>query len=427
MVDEADQFIDANGKLLRNAGPEYGRFLDEQRTRHGLDSTPFVYFTDNEGNSVYGRPNNPPQELGAHFRQNAGLRNPEQQMKSIVIRQDEPYRMMIRTLSVGSELVGHVYYMLEEEKLTGNRSAIKLMLVMLGSATLLGWAVIYLLARRLVKPVQEVAQAAKQIVAGNYEVTWTTPVEGKEVQELQHSFQEMAARLSHLENLRNQLLAGVTHELKTPVTSISALVQAVNDGVVTGENAKQFLEICLKECGRLQKMIEDLLDFNSFAASSFQVVKERTNLNTLLLDIAAQSELSPSLSDCLPIRTQLPVVELFALTDPSRLQQVVSNLLNNSKAAMVATGTDGSINVSLYEKDGLVHIEVRDQGSGIPVDEQPFIFERFFRGAVKQKNVRGMGLGLPLSLMIMRSLGGDLKLLDSSPDGSVFLATLPRE
>jgi signal transduction histidine kinase len=245
------------------------------------------------------------------------------------------------------------------------------------------------------------------------------------VQELLHSFQEMASRLSQLESLRNQLLAGVTHELKTPVTSISALVQALNDGVVTGENAKNFMEICLKECVRLQKMIEDLLDFNSFAASAFHVVKEHTNTNELIEEIAKLGRLASAQSEnSVNIEIHAPITPVYVTTDASRLQQVLMNLVNNSKAAI--TGSGGRIELSLYEDHQYLSIEVKDNGSGIPADEQPYIFERFFRGADKQRNVRGMGLGLPLSLMIVRSLGGDLRLKESSPAGSTFIVTLPR-
>src|SRR5690625_4132328 len=113
------------------------------------------------------------------------------------------------------------------------------------------------------------AQAAEQIKEGNYQITLKEEdVQELEVYELIHAFKEMSQRLEQLETLRTELLAGVTHELKTPVTSISGLIQAVNDDVVEGEEAKEFIEISLKETTKMKKMVEDLLAFNSFAANA---------------------------------------------------------------------------------------------------------------------------------------------------------------
>ena len=158
----------------------------------------------------------------------------------------------------------------------------------MGSLAFLGLAVIYLLTRKLSKPIKEVAEAAKQIVEGNYDIHLEKGIKEKEVYELTRSFKEMSERLQQLELMRAELLAGVTHELKTPIASIDGLIQAVKDEVVTGEEAKEFLEISLKETNRLQKMVEDLLDFNYFAVGAIKVNKEMQNINQLIQEITHQ-------------------------------------------------------------------------------------------------------------------------------------------
>ncbi|OYD06765.1 histidine kinase dimerization/phospho-acceptor domain-containing protein [Paludifilum halophilum] len=124
----------------------------------------------------------------------------------------------------------------------------------------------YFLTKTLSRPVVQVAKAAKQIEEGNYEISLPPEKPQREVNDLVQSFQTMADRLEHLEKLRTELLAGVTHELKTSVTSISGLLRAVKDGVVSNKEADSFVETALEETERLQTMVTDLLELNSFSA-----------------------------------------------------------------------------------------------------------------------------------------------------------------
>jgi signal transduction histidine kinase len=215
----------------------------------------------------------------------------------------------------------------------------------------------------------------------------------------------------HLEKLRAELLAGVTHDLKTPVTSISGLVQAVRDGVVNGEEKQEFLDITLKEVNRLQKMIEDLLDFNSLSAGAFSIRPENCDMNKLVQDIVRQWALTQK--GDFQYSLEVPNETIYRSTDPYRLQQVLINLLNN---AYQAIETNGHIIVTLKGQ----YIDVKDTGTGIPVEEQPYIFERFYRGEQKKLKVRGLGLGLPFSKLLAKALNANLILKDSSNTGSTF-------
>jgi signal transduction histidine kinase len=199
--------------------------------------------------------------------------------------------------------------------------------------------------------------------------------------------------------------------LKTPVTSISGLVQAVKDGIVSGDEQKEFLEITMKEVHRLQRMIEDLLDYNSLSAGAFSIRTEKTNMNELLKEIVHHWKIT--LNEEFDCKVILPNERIYKETDPLRLQQILINLLNNAYQAL---GKNDSIIVSLSKNA----IDVQDTGSGIPEKEQPYIFERFFRGEKKKLKVRGLGLGLPFSRMLAKALGADLILKSSSPRGTTF-------
>lgn len=130
----------------------------------------------------------------------------------------------------------------------------------------LGWVTIHLLTRKLVSPIRDVAEAAHEIRQGNYDVTLSTDVKEQEIYELTTSFKEMSERLKTLEHSRSYMLAGLTHELKTPVTSIKGLLHALQQGVVEKEEAGEFMEAALKETNRLEHMVADLLDYNAIAA-----------------------------------------------------------------------------------------------------------------------------------------------------------------
>ena len=238
-------------------------------------------------------------------------------------------------IKAGDEVLGYVVMISLEKDLAKVQQEYRLLGIMLVSLALLGWLVIYYLSRKLAAPISKVAQAARQVSDGNYEIELTHEAKEKEIYELVDSFKQMASKLQHLEQLRSELLAGVTHDLKTPVTSISGLIQAVRDEVVPEEEAKEFLDISLKEVDRLQRMIADLLDFNSFSAGAIPIRKEWVDLTELLKEITEQWRRA-QVDKNFTLNLTLPEESLHAYVDPLRIEQVLINLLNNGKQAIAS-------------------------------------------------------------------------------------------
>ncbi|QCR34382.1 two-component sensor histidine kinase [Lysinibacillus sp. SGAir0095] len=386
-------------------------FFYEREIKTELEINPSTYIVNTSGNIVSSnRPIGPiEQQL------NSSILKSDDTIQSLDIYDNEFY-VVKSPIEINDSVIGWVAMVESKEKLAHVDQEYNQLAILIISLALLGWAAIYVLSKRLSKPIKDVAEAAKLVAEGNYQIHIPNESKEKEVYELIHSFKEMTKKLERLESLRTELLAGVTHELKTPVTSISGLLQALKDGVVTGDEAKEFINISLKETEKMKTMVGDLLTFNQFAANAVLVNNETHAINDIVEDAVSSWQVVQKEEE-INIKVDKLLNTVRVLVDPIRFQQVMTNLLNNAKQSMV---NNGDINVTLKENGERIMIDVSDSGCGIPEVEQPFIFERFFRGEKKKYNIRGLGLGLALSKMMIQSIGGDLVLLKSSAEGTTF-------
>lgn len=413
----SERVVDAEGRI--KIAPFLFRILDSRQESLRLEYKPFMLILDQEKQPI----NDGPGPFSAELRRLApSLVETGDEETRVTLSHHEQLLFVKKKIQYNQQDIGWVLLFSNNGDLFRNTNDFQLLFILLVSLGLLGWLVIYLLTKKLSQPIKDVADAAKQIVMGNYDIHLEKDIREHEISELIHSFKDMADRLRHLEMMRTELLAGVTHELKTPVTSISGLVQAVKDDIVSGEEAKEFLEICTKETTRLQKMVEDLLDFNSFAVGEIRITKQMQNMNELIHEITHQWRIVQE-EESLIVSIIKPPCAIMAATDSLRVQQILYNLLNNARQAMEK---DGHIEVVLSETADAVQIDVKDNGRGIPEAEQPLVFERFFRGEEKKHTERGLGLGLSFSRMIAQALGGNLLLTESSPAGTTFTLLLPK-
>ncbi|MGE7842749.1 ATP-binding protein [Lysinibacillus sp. NPDC093712] len=393
-------------------------FIGNRERYNMREIDPILYVADVKGNVLTSNRPMPPGSTNNV----ANLLDNEEGTKKILVEVDSKKTVQYvvkKKIEKDNNVVGWVLVLEKKENLTKVQQEYGQLALLIGALAVLGWGAIYFLSKRLVRPIKQVAEAAKQVQEGNY--TFDLPQNNKEEEifELVTSFKEMANKLEQLERTRTELLAGVTHELKTPVTSISGLLQAVRDGVVTGKDAEEFIQMALLETTKMKTMVGDLLAFNSFAVDAIPVKLVTGNVNHLVRDAVAQWEVMEDEQN-VKIQVNYLLESVNVQTDVVRMQQIFTNLLTNAKQAM----QEGLVTITLRQKLDSVIIAVKDTGNGITQEDQAFIFERFYRGENKKYAVRGLGLGLPLSKMMAQSIGGDLRLVESNPTGTCFELTL---
>jgi signal transduction histidine kinase len=286
----------------------------------------------------------------------------------------------------------------------------------LGAALVVG----LVLSRSIYQPLRRMTRAVRAVARGDYrqKVPVTGPTEARELAE---DVNRMTDAVQGSQQTLREFLANVSHELKTPLTSIRGFSQAMVDGTLgdrTGqERAARVIE---SESRRLLHLVEELLDLSRIESGQVEMARAPVRLEELFQHVADVFSLRSQESGVtLEIRpAQVPDV----LGDFDRLEQVLGNLLDN---AFRHTPAGGTVRLSAREAaDGMVEVSVADTGEGIPPEELPRLFDRFYKGE-SAGPLKGTGLGLAVSREIVRAHGGDIRA-ESSPDqGTRFVFTLP--
>ncbi|WLR56099.1 ATP-binding protein [Mesobacillus subterraneus] len=228
--------------------------------------------------------------------------------------------------------------------------------------------------------------------------------------------------LKKLEQMRKDFVANVSHELKTPITSIKGFSETLLDGAMHDKaTLEAFLEIILKESDRLQVLIQELLDLSKIEQHGFRLtngivdlVKETNEVIEILKGKAAQKDIMLNLSQY----TEEAVIE----GDPDRLKQVLINLVSN---AITYTPNGGSVEISLTDQGNFVSVVVQDSGIGIEKSEIPRIFERFYRvDKARSRNSGGTGLGLAIVKHIIEAHKGHIEVDSRIGEGTTFTIKL---
>ncbi len=295
-----------------------------------------------------------------------------------------------------------------------------------GIAVVLG----YFLSSAITGRIRALQQAAEQIQAGQLEVS--VPVRGNdELAALGVTFNQTAARLRdaakkqrELDALRRDLVAWAGHDLQTPLASIRAILEALADGVVDdAETVQRYLTTAQRDVQSLSLLIDDMFQMAQLDTGSLPLKQEMASLSDLISDtLESFSELANRQQIALSGEVTSGVDPVFI--DVQRVGRVLNNLIGN---ALRHTPPGGVVSVRAAPASSGARVEVRDSGEGIPPDDLPCIFERFFRGEKSRSRAKGgSGLGLAIAKGIVEAHGGQIGVESSLGDGTLFYFTLPR-
>ncbi len=277
----------------------------------------------------------------------------------------------------------------------------------------------FVLSRRILSPVKALTNATREYAKGNFSYRVDAENEG-DLGELARSFNAMADGLARNEHLRRNMVADIAHELRTPLSNLRGYLEAASDGLVTLDEAT--VHSLSDEAASLSRLVNDLQELSLADAGELRLVLQPEDISGIITETvtilrAKAAEKNIEISAELP--AGLPEVNI----DAHRIKQVLYNLIDN---AVAHTGAGGRITVNAWQEENYLNISVTDTGEGIPAEDLPQIFERFYRvDKSRTRSTGGSGLGLTIVKRLVEAHGGSIDVRSSSGHGATFTFTLP--
>ena len=317
-------------------------------------------------------------------------------------------------------VTGAVFIQTRAQKIESGLGEILWRVVALAATVMaLTGVVVFMFVRRRLKPLKQLEAAAATIAEGDFSVQVDEKTGDRELRELSGAFNTMTKKLQGMEAGRREFVANVSHELRSPITSIKGFAEGMADGVVPAEEQPKYLRLVADESKRLSGLIDDLLalsrleredakpDYSDFDINEMlrrAVICRMNDLEGKKIDISCEFDTDPC-----PVHA-----------DSDRIEQVVINLLDN---AIKFTPEGGRISLETAVKGETAEITVRDSGGGVLPEDREKIFDRFFTSDRAHTAGKGTGLGLSICKRIMEMHGEGIRLLDTE-EGAAFRFTL---
>jgi len=280
-----------------------------------------------------------------------------------------------------------------------------------------GTILIVLVVRSIVKPIQRLSNASKELAGGNFDVM----VEVKnmdEIGQLTSDFNLMAKELKNIDILRKDFVSNVSHEFKTPITSVIGYAKLIRDSACTEEQLKEYSDIIINESERLTLLSANLLKLSELDS---KVIREQSECYSLDEQIRKAILLLEVQWGKKELEFDIDLEEVTVLADKNLLQQVWLNLIQN---AIKFSKKKGIVTIRLYKNENMAIFKIIDQGIGIAEEDKNRIFERFYKGD-KSRSKDGNGLGLVLVKKIVELSNGEVHFDSKVGEGSTFVVELP--
>ncbi len=347
-----------------------------------------------------------------------------------ILEQGRPYSLRVRSVPgqryqariiykrISPTIVLQLGYSMESAQRlidTFNRTFLLVMAVLLITAAAVGW----FMARRALTGVASVMHTAQQISEDDLDTRVPIKKKHDELDQLAVTFNQMLDRIKNLVSGTRQMNDNIAHDLRSPITRIRGLAEVTLTNAGTVDDYAQMAASSIEECDRLLEMINTMLTISRTEAGVDRRAFEPLDLSAMVDD--ACTLFQPLAEDKgIALNCNVASACLVDGNEPM-LQRLLSNLIDN---AIKYTGPDGAIDVGVHCNQTSVRITVKDNGPGIPEQDQPRVFHRFFRGD-QSRTLGGAGLGLSLAQAIARAHGGHIALESKSGQGAAFIVHLP--
>lgn len=327
-------------------------------------------------------------------------------------------------LSSSGAVIGSVFVTTAIDNILGTWSSFFGFAALISIAVfILAMMLSFLFSKKMSEPLDEIAAASRKFARGDFsprvkQVEDTT----EEMGALIESFNKMADSLESAEERRSEFIANISHELRTPMTTIAGFADGILDGAIPPEEQEKYLRSIRDETRRLSRLVRNMLDVSQVKAKMSDPTRRKTfDLTELMLQTLLSFETRAE-AKALDVDPQIPDDHIMVTADKDAITQVIYNLLDNA----VKFADEGScIELRLYKQNGKAYVSVRDHGETIPPEDLPFIFDRFHKSdRSRSLDKDGVGLGLYLVKAIINSHDEDIAV--TSREGvTEFVFTLP--
>ena len=321
------------------------------------------------------------------------------------------------------KVVGGVFVSVPTPEITRIRTEIlRIFLISVALVTVIAAISMYFLSKKITKPLSKLNAAAKNIADGNYSQRVEISTQN-EISELVDTFNHMTESIEQLEHMRSSFIANVSHDLRTPMTTIIGFVEGILDGTIPEEKRAMYLGIVLDESKRLSRIVTDLLDLSKMEQGSFQIEKSSFDINELIRLTIIKAERRITDKE-IQLTVGFSKDRLPVYADKDATARVLTNLLDN---AIKFTQEKGFIDVQAGEKDGKAYVSVQNSGMGIEKKDLLHIFDRFYKtDKSRSKDKNGAGLGLYIVKSILQAHGERIWAESEPGEYTRFTFTLER-
>lgn len=292
-------------------------------------------------------------------------------------------------------------------------------MIITGTMLALALLLSFYLSRRIARPIIAINQQAKTLAKGNYDTQFPDPGGYREISQLAKTLDYAAGELSRVEALRRELIANVSHDLRTPLTMITGYAEVMRD--IPGENNQENLQVIMDEAQRLTSLVNDTLDLSKLQAGMDQLNLESYDLTASIAEILKRYSALMQKDGYQITFTAENHVTVQA--DQLKMTQVIYNLVNN---AIHYTGEDKRIQVHQQVTNGKVRISITDTGCGIPPDQLSAIWDRYYKvDKTHKRQIIGTGLGLSIVKQVLILHHAEYGVESTEGKGSTFWFILP--